>query len=239
MFRSLLLATLVLVSATARAEVVVPLKFGETDVRFAVPDDYLRASEKAPAYFERSAAALPPSIRLVEALVAESDLKGMLIGKNLQQPYVQIQVMRDAEAVQLTAEDWRQLQPMMAQQLGATDLTSTSKAMQQGMNERMGKVSGTEMEVRFGAIGKPNVYSQTEGVIRYLIKLPISGTVSGQAVDVMLDCAGAVVLLNGKLLSINVYQQSTEQGGNGSAIRATLDRMVTRARALNSTTQAK
>ena len=78
MFRIATALLLTLVATLAHAEQVVPLTIGGTEVRIAMQDGYLRASEKAPALFATSAAALPPALRLVDAVIAESDLKRML-----------------------------------------------------------------------------------------------------------------------------------------------------------------
>lgn len=231
-FRSLLFTVLVVLSAGAHAEKILPLKVGDAEVRFAMPDDYLPASTRAPTLFKGAAAALPPSIRLVEAVLAESDLKRTLAGQDMLQPYVQVQAMRDAEALNLTAEDWRQMQPLIATQLGATDLSPTAQAMEKGAGERMTEATGAQVDLRFGEVGKPRVYSQAGGAIRYVLKLPISGSVNGQAKDIVLDCAGAVLVLNGKLLSVNVYQTAGADD-NFTAVRSALEQLVERARVLN------
>lgn len=224
---------LTLVATLAHAEEIVPLTIGGTEVRIAMQDGYLRATEKAPALFATSAAALPPAIRLVEAVLAESDLKRMLAGQGMALPYLQVQAIRDAEALDFSLEDWRALQPMMAKQLGATDLDAQTQAMQSGMGERMGKASGGPVEVKFGEIGKPVVYSQAGDVIRYVMRLPINATVHGQDVKMVLDCAGAALVLNGKLLMINTYLREDGQDDASADIRAFLDAAVARAQALN------
>ena len=62
----------------APAETVVPLALGDGEIRIALPEGYLPASEKAPALFATSSAAMPPPVRLVEALLTEADLKRLL-----------------------------------------------------------------------------------------------------------------------------------------------------------------
>jgi hypothetical protein len=238
MFRIATALALTLFATLAHAEQVVPLTIGGTEVRIAMQDGYLRASAKAPALFATSAAALPPAIRLVEAVLAEGDLKRMLTGQDMALPYLQVQAMRDAEALDFSLEEWRALQPMLAKQLGATDLDAQSQALQSGMGERMGKASGGQVEVKFGEIGKPVVYSQAGDVIRYVMRLPINGTVHGQDVHMVLDCAGAALVLNGKLLMINTYLREDGQDDGFADIRAFLEAAVGRAQALNEATPA-
>jgi len=233
MFRSLMLFALLGVSAAAQAEKIVPVEVGGTRIDIGVADDYLRASEQAPALFQTSAAALPPAIRLAEVLLAEGDLKRALVGQDIQQAYVQVQVMRDVEALSFTEAEWDALRPSLAQQLGAVDLNETTQALQDGMGERMGDASGGEVEIRFGEIGKPHVYSQADGVIRFVLRLPVSGRVNGKEVDLVLDCAGAALVLKGKLLMLNAYLRREGADDGFAGVRAVLDPLVDRARVLN------
>jgi hypothetical protein len=99
------------------------LQIGDSKLQAPVPEGYVRASEHAPAWFAGTAAALPPATRLVETLVASSDLKRMLMGESPQRPYLQIQVLRDAERVDFTMAEWTALQPVLVQQFGGFDAT--------------------------------------------------------------------------------------------------------------------
>ena len=233
MFRFAIGLAIALCSTLALAENIAPLAVGGKEVRIAVQDGYVQASEKTPALFATSAAALPPALRLVEALLAESDIKRMLIGQSMSQPYLQVQVMRDAEAVNFSEEEWRALQPSMAQQLGATNLDPVTQAMQESMSERMGKAAGGSVEIKFGEVGKPKVYSLAGDVIRYVIRLPIKASMNGKEVSTVLECAGAVLVLNGKLLMFNTYRPQPDE--NFAKLRAFLDSAVERAQALNAT----
>jgi hypothetical protein len=225
--------------APAQAADVAPVTIGATQIRIAVPDGYLRGSEKAPSLYATSAAALPPTIRLVEMLIDEADLKRMLLGQTVANPYLQVQVLRDAEALEFSAQEWDALQPTLAAQLGATDLDAATQAMQSGMGERMGAASGTPVKIEFGEVGKPQVYSQAGGVIRYAIRLPITGNVAGQPVQMVVDCAGAALLLNGKLLMLNTYLPEDEPQASMARVRAFLADLVERTQALNAVQPSK
>jgi hypothetical protein len=233
MFRIALVVWFALCSTPVFAGDLAPLSIGGKEIQVDVPAGYVRASEKAPSLFATSAAALPPTLRLVETLVAESDIKRMLAGESLAQAYVQVQVMRDAEGVDFSDQEWRALQPTMAKGLGATDLDATTKALQSGMGDRMSKAAGGAIEIKYGAVGKPRVYSQAGDVIRFVLRLPISGNVNGKDVHFLLECAGAVLVLNGKLLMINAYQPVDAPDDNFTKVRAFLDPIVERAQALN------
>ena len=219
--------------APAQGTDVAPVTIGATQVRIAVPDGYLRGSEKAPALYATSAAALPPTIRLAEMLVEEADLKRMLVGQTAAEPYLQVQVLRDAEALEFSAQEWATLQPTLAAQLGGTNLDATTQAMQAGMGERMGAASGAAVEIQFGEVGKPQVYSQDGGVVRFAVRLPITGVINGQPMQLVVDCAGAALLLNGKLLMLNAYLVEDEPQASMARARSFLADLVARTQALN------
>lgn len=224
---------LALCICAAKAEEMVPLAVGGTEVRIAVPDGYLRLSEKAPTLYAASAAAMPPPIRLVEALMTRADLKRSIAGQNAIEPYLQVQVVRDAEALDFSAEDWKQLQPTMVRQLGAIDLDATTKAVEADMGKRMGEATGTTVAVEYGEIGKPHVYSQDGGVIRYVLRIPIKASVNGIPIQEVLDCAGATMVVNGKLLMLNIYLREDREHDSAARARAFLATVVERVRALN------
>jgi hypothetical protein len=110
------------------------------------------------------------------------------------------------------------------------------QAMQDGMGERMGTAAGGSVQVEFGEMGKPKVYSQAGDVVRYGMQIPIDAVVNGRAVKMRLECAGAVLVLNGKLLMFNAYRPSDETNPSFAQVRTFLDAAVARAQALNATT---
>lgn len=233
MGRFIVAIALALCVTGARAEEAVPLAVGGTEVRIAVPDGYLRLSETAPTLYAASAAALPPSTRLVEALMTSADLKRVVAGQDAIEPYLQVQVVRDAEALDFSAEDWEQLRPTLARQLGATDLDAATHALQSGMGKRMGEATGSSIEVEYGEVGKAQVYSQEGGVIRFGIRVPISASVNGVQAQQVLDCAGAALVVNGKLLMINAYLHEDPEHHSVAHVRAFLASVIERVQALN------
>ncbi|MCJ0826782.1 hypothetical protein MQC88_12600 [Luteimonas sp. 50] len=42
-------------------------------------------------------------------------------------------------------------------------------------------------------------------MVRFAVRLPITGVINGPPVQLVVDCAGAALLLNGKLLMLNAY----------------------------------
>lgn len=233
MSRFMLGMLLALCATAVQARSVVPLLIGDAQVQVSMDDGYVRGSEVAPAFFATSAAAMPPAVRLAELIISESDLKARLMGKELSHPYLLVQVMRDAEALRLSGAEWHAYLPKVAQQLAGYDVGAHSRALEQGMGERMSKAAGGTIAIRFGDAGKTNVYSTTGDVIRYLMRLPIKTTVEGKQTQTLVDCAGAVLVLNGKLIILNAYQASTGASDTPDALRGFLDAAVTETQALN------
>lgn len=220
-------------SAGAFAETVVTLPVGSKDLRFAVDGGYVRASEKAPTLYRTSEAAIPPTNRLVEAFFGEQDLKHIVMGVPASQPYFQVQVLRDAEAMSFSDAEWQQVMPVIAKSMGAIDLNAAASASEAGSSKRMTEAAGLDVDVRFGDVGKPTFYGNDPKSVRFLVLIPITANVAGQATEMKLQCAGAVANVGGKLLYLYAYLQHKE-GGDAGVVRAALDRFVERAQALNS-----
>jgi hypothetical protein len=111
--------------------------------------------------------------------------------------------------------------------------------MQAGMGERMGAASGAAVEIQFGEVGKPQVYSQDGGVVRFAVRLPITGVINGQPMQLVVDCAGAALLLNGKLLMLNAYLVEDEPQASMARARSFLADLVERTQALNAAQASK
>ncbi len=227
-----LVLLLVLWPLAARSGEIAEVSIGGVRIEVAVPDGYVPASRDAPALFATSAAGMPPSIRLAEALVATDDLKRAMAGLPMAQPYLQVQVLRDAEALAFTAAEWDALRPVLAAQLGGLDLDAQMAPAQAGMGERMGKASGTSIDVSYGELGAPRVLSQDGGVIRYALRLPVSFAINGVQSDVVLECAGSALVLGGKLLMLNAYVHEDVEAGSTARVHAFLDHALANARAV-------
>lgn len=209
------------------------LTVGAKEVRVAVPEGYVRASVAAPSALAVAAAALPPSLRLVESFIAESDLKRLLIGGEARHPYLQLQVLRDAEALDFTEAEWAAMLPMMAQQLGAADLDAHVEAARAGSNARMSEAAGGAIDVELGRVGAPRIQSQDDGVLRYALRLPVAGSVNGQRVDMVLAASGSALLLGGKLVMLNGYLREQEGVDAAAQVHGFVDAAIRDSRPLN------
>lgn len=234
-----LLVVVCLWSGATRAETIVPLTVGGHVIRVAVDDRYVRSSEKQPSMFAVSSAAMPPTNRLVEQFVTAADAKRMLLGQPIADDYLQVQSLRDAEGTDITAADWASVRPTMVRQLGGMDMDKLAKPMQSGMDKRMSESSGADVAMTFGKLGKPTIYGNQPESVRFVMLLPITATINGQARQVQLECAGAITVLNKRLVYIYNYRTLRPEDKNMLAVRAALDHFVDRAEALNAAVAAK
>lgn len=237
MFLRILSLGLCLIGASATAIAAkgsMALSVGDTTLQAPIPEGYVRASEHAPAWFASTSAALPPSTRLVETLVASSDLKTMLMGESPQRPYLQIQVLRDAERLDFTMDEWAELQPILVQQFGGFDLDRYAQSQQAGMGERMSAATGSEIEIAYGKLGKPAIYDTRAASLHYTLRLPIAAQVDGQTQSLDVEAVGAAMLVGTKMVMANAYQLATPDQPPFSAPRAMVEPFVQRMQALNS-----
>jgi hypothetical protein len=211
------------------------LQIGDSKLQAPVPEGYVRASEHAPAWFAGTAAALPPATRLVETLVASSDLKRMLMGESPQRPYLQIQVLRDAERVDFTMAEWTALQPVLVQQFGGFDLDRYTQMQQAGMGERMSAATGAEIEIAYGEVGKPVIYETRPTSLHFTLRLPITAQVNGQAQSLDVEAVGTAMLVGTKMVMANAYALVTPGQQPFTAPRAMVEPFVQRMQALNAT----
>lgn len=227
-----LLAAIVLLagSFSATAQQAVSLTVGSKQIKVSVPKDYVRTSEVAPPLFDVTAAAMPETNRLVEYFIAESDFRDMLAGKTggLRRPGFQVQVMRSVENAEITPADWQLGRVEIAKTMGLLDTNELIKADTARANERMSDAAGTELEVSYGEIGKPQVYGNDPGSLRFTMRVPMSVKTSAGTEQTVIACVGAVTVLNGRLVFLYAYADEKDL----PQARAALDRFVDDSRAL-------
>lgn len=230
--RSTVIVFALFCSGLAAGEVITPLTIGGTQIRFATDDGYLRTSETLPTVHALVAAGLPSSNRLVEGFVSEADAKRMVLGSPFQETFVQVQALRNAEALDFSEQDWEQARPALAEALGVLDLNALLAAQAGGSNARMSAAAAVPVAASFGEVGKPALYVVEGPSLRFVMLLPITVDVAGETHQVSLESAGAVVLLSGKLVYVFAYRHHVD-GNDTAAVREALDRVVDRAIAIN------
>ena len=219
-------------SATVHAQQVVALQVGGKDLRFEVPAGYVQGSVVQPKLFEITSASAPPTNRLVESFMAESDAKRLVAGAPAEQPAYQVQALRDAEALDFSDADWKALRPVVAKSFGEIDINKVADAIADGSSQRMSAAAGAPIDMRFDEVGKPEVYHDESDSIRFVMLVPMKIEVAGSERQMQMELAGAVLPLSGKMVFLYSVCPHA-QGGDSSKVRAALDHFVERALALN------
>ena len=232
MFRTTLLILLAICSAPAAAETIVPVTIGDTEVRLAIDDGSVRASETLPRNFAIMQAGLPATNHLVEGFVSEADAKQMAVGDGWDGVMLQVQAMRAAEGLVLSDADWTQVLPVMRSQFDKLDADALVHAQTADADQRMSDAAGAPVKRAFGKIGKPDLYAGDATSLRFLMLIPGTYQVNGVATAMTLECAGAIVRLNGKMVYLYAYRRHRD-GEDLAAVRTALDRFADRAIALN------
>ncbi len=229
-FRLLAAAALLAYSAFASADQAVPLTVGDRQIKVSVPDGYVRTSQTIPALFDITAAALPQSNRLVEYFLSEADFRDMMSGKagNPTRPGFQVQVMKSVEGIEISAADWQLGRAEIAKTMGLLDANELMKADTAKANERMSEAAGTEVEVSYGEIGKPQVYGNDPNSLRFSMRVPLNVKTATGTEQSVISCVGAVTVLNGRLVFLYAYGDEKQL----PELRAALDRFVDGSRAL-------
>lgn len=226
-----------LLPGLAMAETVVPLTVGDSQVRVAVADDFVKLSEKLPTVFEMEAAVQPKSNRLIEGFVSLADAKRLALGEFHQQVLLEVAVMRNTEALDFTDADWAKARPMIAKAMGQVDLKAALAGGQASANQRMSDTMGEKVAVKFGDVGKPVLYGNDPDSIRFVLLVSANVVANGKTIPYQVENAGAVVRLGNKLVLMYANRHHAA-GDDTSIVRAALDGFVDRAIALNAGTAA-
>lgn len=218
-------------SPVVHAQQIATLQVGGKDLRFEVPSDYVRSSLVQPQLFAVASASVPPTNRLVESFMAESDAKRMVAGAPAEHPAYQVQALRDAEALDFSDADWNTLRPIVAKSFGELDMKQVVDAMSEG-GKRMSTAAGAPVALDFGEVGKPDIYHDESDSIRYVMLVPVKVAVAGIERQMEMELAGGVLPLSGKVVFLYAVCPHAD-GEDSSKVRTALDRFVERAIALD------
>jgi len=219
-------------SPFAWAQQVVVIEVGGKSLSLEVPAGYIRSSVVQPKLFEIASASAPPTNRLVESFMAESDAKRVVAGIPAEQPAYQAQALRDAEALDFSDADWNALRPDIARTFGGLDIKKLADAISDGSSQRMSTAAGAPIDMHFGEVGKPDLYHDESDSIRYVMLVPVKVAVAGNERQLEMELAGAILPLAGKVVFLYAVCPHVDGEGSGK-VRAALDHFVERAIALN------
>ncbi|GAB2498089.1 hypothetical protein [Arenimonas alkanexedens] len=184
---------------------VVAFPMGDASIQVPIESGYVAVSEHAPELHRFGQAALPPSNRLVDTFYTAADLKALQQGEMLNGHYFMIQTMRSLEPLQVSVADWQRMQPDitsgMVDALAGKEIHNDAEAR----DARMSEAAGRDVAMRFGELTAPEIYAKTPDSIRFLMNIPAVFEVGGETREVAVGAAGAIVLVQNKLVFVYWY----------------------------------
>ena len=209
----------------------VPLLIGDTTIQFPIDAGYVRVSQEQPKFFELTAAALPPSNKLVESFFTRADIARLGQGGIAADTYFQVQVLRAIESREISVDDWNALKPQLTAGMTKLDLNQVISS-DTGNNDRMSAVAGQQVKVNFGKIGTPVVYRETPSSIDFGTLVPMEMNIGGEVQNLTFAAAGSFVVVRNKLIFVYAFSTSTSAEAIAK-LRARLDATVDQTIALN------
>lgn len=225
--KNFLLGALLALSSAAGAASAesVSVEIGTRQVAIETPAQTERVSLVSPMLFKIHEAGLASTHRLVEGFITQGDLERTLAGQLPEDVVYQVQAMRRAEDVEISAAAWRQMRPELERQMASVDMSKLIDGLDDGASDRMSEVSGVDVDMKFGKIGEVQVYGSDPDSVRFHLLMEASAEAEGKRHEVAMQVAAAAVPLSGRLLFLYALRQHRE-GENASAVRAALDRWV-------------
>ncbi|KAF1705916.1 hypothetical protein [Pseudoxanthomonas sacheonensis] len=201
------LALLCVVVAADATEV--QLDVGGTRLRYEQPAGYVRVSEESPTLFRYLESAMPPANRLVEAFYTPADIQILLAGgEKVEDTYFMVQSIRMLENQTVSTADWRQVLSQASAEMGRFDVNA-EVARDATRDKRMSHAAGQQVQMEFGKIVTPQVYSQNDNEVRFLMLIPVTVSVEGQPLSINGVCAGAMLLVRNKPLLVYAYRATS------------------------------
>lgn len=194
--------------AVAADATEVQLDVGGNSLRYEQPAGYVRVSEESPPLFRYLESALPPANRLVEAFYTPADVQILLSGGKANDTYFMVQSIRALEGQTVSTADWRRLLSQASAEMGKFDINAEI-AKDTARDKRMSRAAGQQVQMEFGEIAKPQVYSQDDKEVRFLMLIPLTVRVEGQPLSINAVCAGAMLLVRNKPLLVYAYRASS------------------------------
>lgn len=183
----------------------VAVTVGDKSIRVPVEAGYVATSERAPELHRFGQAALPPSNRLVETFYTEEQLAAVLRGEAVSGYYFMIQTMRSLEAKQVSVADWEKMQPAITSGMVGSEVFEGIRNDEEARDARMSEAAGREVAMRFGELKAPEIYARTPESIHFLMNIPAMFEIDGESREMSVGAAGAVVLVQNRILFIYWY----------------------------------
>lgn len=205
--------------AVAAGATEVRLDVGGTGLRYQQPTGYVRVSEASPPLFRYLESAMPPANRLVEAFYTPADVRILTTGEGkAADTYFMVQSIRALEDQTVSTADWRQLLSQASAEMGKFDVNAEI-ARDATRDKRMSQAAGQQVQMEFGKIATPQIYSQDDNEVRFVMLIPVTVNVGGQPLSINGVCAGAMLLVRNKPLLVYAYRASSTAADVAAAKR--------------------
>lgn len=216
----------------ALADATVSMQVGKTDILFPTDADYISVRSGAPGIFKVLESSASPSLRLVDAFYAESDVKATVMGRRPDSTIYSVQVLRDLENVDFTDAEWTSFLPGIAKSMGEVSEGDVRKEFDKAAEKRLSDATGRDARIKMGKLGKPTVYAADGGDVRFDMLLPMEVSVGNKQVKTILAAACAVTLVKGKLLYVYLFHDEIDEQ-TAPRLREQLDSVLKRLAAAN------
>jgi hypothetical protein len=216
----------------AGAQVTSPLSVGSETIQFPTEAGYLSVRDNAPGVFKVLEASVSASLRLVDAFYVDSDLKLTLMGGMPRSTVFSVQVLRDAENLDFSDDEWKTFLPGIVKSMGDVSERDMRKVVDKDLEKRLSEATGSDTEVKLGKVGKPEVYSAEGDAVRFQVVLPIEASSGDRQLKATLVAAGAVTRVKGKMIYIYLYHQLQDEN-TAPQLRDQLEALLQRLSAAN------
>lgn len=225
-------------SGQAAADQFAPLNIADSVLQFPLDPGYQSVRTSSPRIFELLTAAQPPSLRLVDSFYSESDLKRTLLGLGSPESSVfSVQVLRDSENMRISDADWKTGKPIMVRSMGDLDMAALSKKYSEQASAQLSQAASTPISLKMEALSKPTIYWVEGDSIRFMMLVPVNGSVGSESLKDTMVAAGAVVRIRERLVYVYLYHSYKDEQSTAQ-LRVQFDQILQRFFAANAAVPA-
>lgn len=200
-----IVAALLLAAASVGHADEALVTIGDKSIRVPIEEGYVAASKRVPELHRMTQAALPPTNRLVETYYTPAQLEAVQRGEVTDGYYFMIQTMRALEPLQVSIADWERMQPDITRGMVGSQVQEAIRNDADSRDARISEAAGREVAMRIGDITTPEIYGRSPESVRFLMNIPARFEVGGETHEVAVGAAGALVLVQNKILFVYWY----------------------------------
>jgi hypothetical protein len=203
---------LALLPAIAGAE---PMKFGERTVEIPAPEGFLPVADEAPLLRKITQDFLPPDTRLVEIYLTPVDHEtARAEGTTGMSQYAQVQAMRAADGVPVSAEEFAMLHANLRATIEAemAKIDTLADQMAAKGNAALQEITGTDANVSVSGVRYHGIYRNEPWGLFFTASSDVS--VAGTGMDTekaRITSAVGVVLVDRQIVFFSAYDDRPEE----------------------------